>query len=75
MFDDGSTAERVLTLPAQSRTKVSVGAEFPVARGRVFGAVVAKYETLDLVVERAMYSNLNGVMWAAGTAPLGTPLP
>lgn len=74
MFDDGSTAERVLTLPAQSRTNVSVGAEFPVARGRAFGAVVES-TTLDLVVERAMYSNVNGVMWAAGTAALGTPMP
>jgi hypothetical protein len=51
--------------------------QFPVLNqygGRSFGTLVES-DGPDIVVERAMYSDFNGIVWAAGTAALGTPLP
>jgi hypothetical protein len=45
---------------------------------RRFGVVVESVETTplaDLVVERAMYWNAGGEIWAAGTSLLATPVP
>ena len=52
------------------------GAEFPEAAGRRFGAVVESLGATpaQIVVERAMYSNAGGVVWAAGTNALATKL-
>jgi hypothetical protein len=41
---------------------------------RRFGVIVDS-GGLPIVVERAMYSNANGITWAAGTAAVATPLP
>jgi hypothetical protein len=42
-----------------------------------FGALVEAVgeNPIDIVVEQAVYWNANGVVWAAGTNALGTPLP
>jgi hypothetical protein len=74
MFEDGGAADKVLTLPPNSRTNVSIGNDFPTARGKRFGVVVES-DALDLVVERSMYSSSPGVFWSAGAAALATPLP
>jgi hypothetical protein len=76
-FEDGTTQEKTFPLVARSRTNVQVSQEFQTAFGKRFGALV---ETLgspaaEIVVERAMYSNAGGVVWAAGTNALGTRLP
>jgi hypothetical protein len=44
---------------------------------RPFGAVVEAVgsDPIDIVVEQAVYWNANGLVWAAGTNTLGTPLP
>jgi len=77
-FDDGTTAERTYALAGSSRFSVNVGGEFPAAGGRKFGAIIESLavsgNTAQLVVERAMYSNANGVVWAAGTNALATRL-
>jgi hypothetical protein len=86
-FEDGTTLQKVVVLPANSRTNVPVGA--PSAAGG-FGAAVqdkrfgATVESLpvpgqpgpaQIVVERAMYSNGPGAaFWAAGTDLLGTKI-
>ena len=77
LFEDGTTAERTFTLPANSRTNVNVQVEFPAADGRRYGAVIESLGATpaQIVVERAMYSNANGVIWAAGTNALATKLP
>lgn len=64
-------------IPALSRTTISIGAEFPSFAGRRFGAYVESQGPTPaaLVVERAMYSSVNGVLWAAGSNALGTPFP
>jgi hypothetical protein len=77
LFEDGTTAERVFSLPANSRTNVFVGGEFPAAANRRYGALIESQggTPAQIVVERAMYANANGITWAAGTNALATKLP
>ena len=76
-FDDGSPqVTRDFPMAANSRANVAVSVDFPEAAGKRFGAVVESMGAtpMQLVVERAMYSNAGGVKWAAGTSALGTKL-
>ena len=77
MFDDGTTDARTFPLTPNSRFNVDIGAEFPSARGRRFGAVVQSLgeAPVEIVVERAMYSDAQGMTWAAGTNAIATKLP
>ncbi len=86
-FEDGTSAQQVVAVSANSRSNVAVGA--PTTSGgfgatvqnRRFGAVIESLvlagagQAAQLVVERAMYSNAGGVVWAAGTNALATKLP
>jgi hypothetical protein len=76
LFEDGQTVSKTFPLVAMSRFNVSVGAEFPEAANKRFGAMIESTGSTpaELVVERAMYWNANGQHWAAGTNALGTPL-
>jgi len=76
-FEDGTSLVRTFTLAANSRFNVDVSAEFPAAAGRRFGAVVQSTGATpaEVVVERAMYFDAGGVVWAAGTSALATRLP
>lgn len=78
VYEDGSTEVRVFPLTASSRFNVSVGVEFPASVGKRFGTIVRAQDTgagvPQLVVEHAMYSNANAVIWAAGTNNLATRL-
>ncbi len=76
LFENGTTAEKTFALPPSSRTNVSVQVEFPAAADRRYGAVVQTLGATpaQIVVERAMYANANGVIWAAGTNALATKL-
>ena len=76
MFEDGSELHRGFDIAARSRFNVSIGNEFPSASGRRFGVKVqaGAATPAELVVERATYSNANGVSWAAGSNALGTRL-
>jgi hypothetical protein len=53
---------------------VPLAAEFPEAVDRKFGVVIECLGAAPaaIVVERAMYSNAGGVVWAAGTNALAT---
>ena len=44
------------------------------SEGSKFSVLVEALGPQELVVERAMYSNSRGTVWAAGTNALGTPL-
>jgi hypothetical protein len=72
-FEDGTTAERSYTLPANSRTNVAVASDFPEAVNRRFGAIIESLGATPapIVVERAMYF---GEGWTAGTSALATKL-
>src|SRR5262245_51117640 len=77
MFEDGTTAERTYNLAPNSRLTVSTQVDFAAIDGKRYGALVESLGATpaELVVERAMYSNANGVVWAAGTNALATKLP
>jgi hypothetical protein len=76
VFEDGTTAVRAFALRPNSRETVPVGFFFPEAVGRRFGAVVESFgaPAPEIVVERAMYGNSEGVAWAAGSNVVGTRL-
>ncbi len=80
LFEDGTSATRTFTgsdIPARSRFNVAVGAMFPEAAHRRFGALVESIGATpaQIVVERAMYWDAAGQRWAAGTNALATRLP
>jgi hypothetical protein len=76
LFEDGTSATRTFALNPNSRFNVAVEAEFPEAAGKRFGATVESLgpAPAQIVVERAVYWNANGVTWAAGTNALATRL-
>ena len=77
LFEDGTTAERSFTgLTARSRFNVPVGLTLPESNGRRFGALVESLGAVpaQIVVERAMYWDAAGQVWAAGTNALATKL-
>ena len=77
LFEDGTTAQRVVTLRPKSRINVPVDvANFPNSANRRYGAVIESLGATpaQIVVERAQYWNANGVAWAAGTNALATKL-
>jgi hypothetical protein len=71
----GSFLTTTVPIPANSRVSVPMS-QFPVLTqlgGSSFGTLVES-DGPDIVVERAMYTDFDGIVWAAGTAALGTPL-
>jgi hypothetical protein len=75
-FDDGTTTTRTFDLTPTSRFNIAVAAAFPEAAGRRFGTVIESLgdNPVQIVVERAMYRNADGVVWAAGSDALATRL-
>jgi hypothetical protein len=81
LFEDGAPAlMATIALRPSSRTNVRppeiFPAAFPVGSHRRFATVVESLgaEPAQIVVERPMYWNANGVMWSAGTNAVGTRL-
>jgi hypothetical protein len=76
VFEDGTTTSQALTVAANSRTNFDVRSAVPTADGRRFGAIVESLgpTPAQIVVERAMYNDANGLTWAAGSNNLGTRL-
>ena len=76
LFEDGTTVERPYDMNANSRTNAQIGADFPEAAGKRFGAVVTSIGATpaQIVVERAMYTSPNGDTWTAGTNAVATKL-
>ncbi len=81
-WSDGTAPQSVVVdLPAHSRQNVPISTTFPYRPvppqlgtvERDFGAIIESSGP-PIVVERSIYSNANGVTWAAGTAALGTKL-
>jgi hypothetical protein len=67
-----SPIEKTFEVNPQSRFNVDTGLVSELA-GLNFGASITSDQ--PIAVERAMYNNANGVLWAAGTNATGTPLP
>jgi hypothetical protein len=73
--ENGTTVVKSFTVPATSRYNVALtGADsvVPELVDEAFGAVIES--TLPIVVERSLYNNSNGVVWAAGSNAVATPL-
>jgi len=74
---DGTTLVKHFTVGATSRFNISVtgpgGGAVPELNNESFGTVIES--TQPVLVERSMYSDANGVTWAAGTNATGTRLP
>ena len=75
MLISGSERSSILNeVPPLSRFNVDTGAaSVPELAGLYFGATITSDQ--PIAVERAMYNNANGQVWAAGTNATGTPLP
>jgi hypothetical protein len=76
LAEEGSTAPQTMTIdvPAQRRVNVPIdptGADGDPATK--FGTIITSDKLI--VVERAMYWNVNGEVWAAGTNATATRLP
>jgi hypothetical protein len=74
---DGTTIEKTVAVPAARRVTIGItgSAEsfVPELADEAFGARIDS--TQPIVVERSLYSNANGVIWAAGTNATATALP
>jgi hypothetical protein len=72
--ENGTTLIKNFTVLAGNRFNVAVGgADTPEILNERFGAVITS--TQPIAVERAMYSDLDGVTWQAGTNATATRLP
>ena len=73
---DGTTFIKNFLVEPESRLNVAVtgpGSNVPELVDEAFGAVITASK--PIVVERSMYSDANGVIWAAGTSASATRLP
>jgi hypothetical protein len=74
--ENGAAAfTKTFTVPATQRFNVPVGpgTEAPELVDERFGALITSDQ--PIAVERAMYSNAGGQVWAAGTSASATPIP
>ena len=79
LFEDGTAPiAREYAVNANARFNIAPAADefFPETRGKRFGMIVESIggAPVQIVVERAMYSDAGGVNWAAGTNALATKL-
>lgn len=76
LLETGAPLTREYAVQPNSRFNVPVGIDFGLAAGTRFSAIVESLGVapVPIVVERAMYWNANGIIWAAGSNLLGTKL-
>jgi len=72
---DGTTATSQHQVPATSRRNVLVNSAAPLLQDEAFGAKVEATNGVGIVVERSIYWNAGGVIWAGGTNVAATRLP
>ena len=71
----GAPIVKTLAVPAGGRLTITTGpgSAVPELADESFGATIVSDR--PVFAERALYSNANGVFWAAGSAATATPLP
>ncbi len=76
LFEDGPEVSQVFSLLPNSRYNVPFDGPFTAAQGKRFATIVESLgdNPPQIAVERAMYSDANGVMWAAGSNAVATKL-
>ena len=72
---NGSTVVKTYTVNPSSRFNIEVNSRVPELVNESFGALIEVTNGVPIAVERSLYNNSNGEVWAAGTNALGTPLP
>jgi hypothetical protein len=78
LLENGQTAGRVYAVAPQSRTSVSITADFPEVAGVSAASVVVESigaTPVPISVESATYASPGGIVWARGTNALASPLP
>jgi YVTN family beta-propeller protein/autotransporter-associated beta strand protein len=73
---DGTTVVKTFVVEPTSRFNIGIngpGGDVPELSNESFGTIVES--TQPVIVERALYWDANGVVWAAGTGATATPLP
>jgi hypothetical protein len=73
--ESGAPFTKTFTVPASQRFNVGTGpgTDVPELVDERFGALITSDQ--PIAVERAMYANAGGQMWAAGTSANATPVP
>lgn len=66
---------RNYTLPPTSRTNIAPAGDVTELGAGVFSADIQVINFQPIIVEKAMYWNSAGEIWAAGTGTVGTPIP
>jgi autotransporter-associated beta strand protein len=73
--EGGAPVVKTYTVPPTSRFNIDVKSAVPELEGASFGAVINVTNGVPIAVERSLYWNANGALWAGGTNALGTPIP
>ena len=71
----GAPIVRTYTVNPTSRFNIDVNTLVPELANESFGALIEVTNGVGIVVERSLYNNALGEVWAAGTNALGTRLP
>jgi uncharacterized delta-60 repeat protein len=71
----GTPIVRTHLVNPTSRFNIDVNGQVPELAGQSFGALIEVTNGVGIVVERSLYNNALGQVWAAGTNALGTRLP
>jgi Ca2+-binding RTX toxin-like protein len=71
----GAPVVKTYTVNPTTRFNVQVSTMVPELADETFGALIEVTNGVGISVERAMYSNALGAVWAAGTNAFGTRLP
>jgi autotransporter-associated beta strand protein/YVTN family beta-propeller protein len=74
--ENGTTIVKTFTVPPTSRFTIAINgpmSHVPELANESFGTTLTS--TQPVIVERAMYADAEGVIWAAGTAATATRLP
>ena len=72
---DGTTVTGTYTVPPTSRFNVFVNGMVPGLVNESFGSVITVTNGVPIFVERSLYWNAGGVIWAGGTNAMATRLP
>jgi hypothetical protein len=75
LMKPGVTVTRNYTLPPTSRLNVQASQDAPEIGEGVFAVEVEVLNFVPIAVEKAMYWNSEGAIWAAGTNVTATRLP
>ena len=72
---NGTTVVRTYAVAPTTRFNIDVNTSVPELADESFGALIEVTNGVGIVVERSLYNNALGQVWAAGTNALGTRLP